>query len=555
MGKKGNWFFAIKRAFTGSSKDKPLTAYVEKKDNKDKKKWVFGKPKNGEISTFIPLCREPSSIEKILGDAERDSEEPYKRHHQRPPNRRSVETERAQYWTRYRRSIEHESDPYHNRISVEVYNHGDPYNNMVHQTPSNRLHHVQQVDQNRLPQIPSNRFEEQEQKSLHQVHLQMAQNECDLHHRGTNVAPKKAQMVHVRRPKINPNVAHTSALKIQKAFRGYLARRNYLALKGLIRLQTMMRGNGIKRQTIEAMNQMRLLVKVQTQIHARRVEMMESRASQSYHTSETEPKGDYSWNDSVLTKEEAEARMKSKVEAIMKRERALAYAYSHQLLRAPPAMATAILADLHSGVNQWCWTPFDRHPRDESCVNPRIKLPTQIQHGFNTPNEPYGKPKIKNPIETQFEFGRDLHLPDKSYEKPKIKHPIQTLQTQLQFISRSPLQEFTSSSKPKLKAKTKPSPIIRDDDSLTSCPPFTVPNYMAPTVSAKAKVKAKVHEKNEDKRGFSLGSIKWGKGSFWKETAPSEVSRRHRKTLSITSGISIDSAVSMPVVVGRRPFR
>lgn len=50
----------------------------------------------------------------------------------------------------------------------------------------------------------------------------------------------------------------------------------------------MMRGNGVKRQTIEAMNQMRLLVKVQTQIHARRVEMMESRASQPYHTSETE---------------------------------------------------------------------------------------------------------------------------------------------------------------------------------------------------------------------------------------------------------------------------
>lgn len=222
-------------------------------------------------------------------------------------------------------------------------------------------------------------------------------------------------------------------------------------------------------------------------------------------------------------------------------------------------MATAILADLHGGVNQWCWTPFDRHPRDESCVNPRIKIPTQIQHRYNTPDEPYGKPKIKNPIETQFEFntsfGRDLHPRDQSSEKPKIKHPIQTLQTQLAFNSRSPLQELTSSSKPKLKPKIKPSPIIRDDDSLTSCPPFTVPNYMAPTVSAKAKVKAKVHEKNEDKRGFSLGSIKWGKGSFWKETAPSEVSRRHRKTLSITSGISIDSAVSMPVVVGRRPFR
>jgi hypothetical protein len=39
-----------------------------------------------------------------------------------------------------------------------------------------------------------------------------------------------------------------------------------------------------------------------------------------------------SWNDSVLTKEEMEARTRRKVEAVMKRERALAYAYSHQVI-------------------------------------------------------------------------------------------------------------------------------------------------------------------------------------------------------------------------------
>jgi Protein of unknown function (DUF4005) len=241
-----------------------------------------------------------------------------------------------------------------------------------------------------------------------------------------------------------------------------------------------------------------------------------------------------------------------------------------QLLKATPAAATAILADLHSGANQWSWTPFDRHPPDESYVKPRIKLPTQIQHEFSTPfnrHSPdvfHSKPKIKHPIQIQLEFNtpldHHLHQPAESCSKPKIKYPIQT-----QHEFNSPLQEF-SSSKPKLKPKTKPNKIIRDDNSLTSCPPFTVPNYMAPTVSAKAKVKASVHEKHEDKRRFSFGigqGIKWGKGSFWRETtpserisnAPSEVSRRHRSTLSVASGISIDSAVSMPVVVGRRPFR
>jgi hypothetical protein len=66
------------------------------------------------------------------------------------------------------------------------------------------------------------------------------------------------------------------------------ARRNYRALKGLIRLQAMMRGHGIKRQTMEALKCMQLLVKVQTQIHARRVDMMESRASQPHPMSDTD---------------------------------------------------------------------------------------------------------------------------------------------------------------------------------------------------------------------------------------------------------------------------
>jgi len=37
------------------------------------------------------------------------------------------------------------------------------------------------------------------------------------------------------------------------------------------------------------------------------------------------------WDDSLLTKEEVEARLQRKVEAIIKRERSMAFAYSHQV--------------------------------------------------------------------------------------------------------------------------------------------------------------------------------------------------------------------------------
>ena len=44
----------------------------DKKNIKEKKKWGFGRSKHGEINSFIPLFRKPSSIEEILCDAERD---------------------------------------------------------------------------------------------------------------------------------------------------------------------------------------------------------------------------------------------------------------------------------------------------------------------------------------------------------------------------------------------------------------------------------------------------------------------------------------------------
>lgn len=37
------------------------------------------------------------------------------------------------------------------------------------------------------------------------------------------------------------------------------------------------------------------------------------------------------WDDSQLTKDEADARLRKKVEAVIKRERAMAYAYSHKV--------------------------------------------------------------------------------------------------------------------------------------------------------------------------------------------------------------------------------
>lgn len=54
------------------------------------------------------------------------------------------------------------------------------------------------------------------------------------------------------------------------------------------------------------------------------------------------------WDTSLLTKEEVEARMQKKVEAVIKRERAMAYAYSHQVfLLHQPNQTSLALWEIH----------------------------------------------------------------------------------------------------------------------------------------------------------------------------------------------------------------
>ncbi|XP_057739804.1 uncharacterized protein LOC130956866 [Arachis stenosperma] len=65
---------AIKRVFTHYSKEKQVTNDSEKKSSKDKKKKGLEKLRHGETNSFIPLFKEPSSIEKIFGDFEREQQ-------------------------------------------------------------------------------------------------------------------------------------------------------------------------------------------------------------------------------------------------------------------------------------------------------------------------------------------------------------------------------------------------------------------------------------------------------------------------------------------------
>nr|XP_016484405.1 PREDICTED: protein IQ-DOMAIN 14-like [Nicotiana tabacum] len=536
MGKKGSWFSAIKRVFTPSSKEK-LANESEKKSGKEKK--GRGKLKHAENKSFIPLFRGPSSIEKILGEA--DEQKLLTPRFTLP----SVVSPRA-----------------------SSYRFASPTATSPRVASPHRLISPQRVTSPKISSPKVNR--------------------------------NRKEISYAYRPEPTLRNLHLSATKIQAAYRGYMARRSFRALRGLVRLQGVVRSSNVKKQTANAMKQMQLLVRVQTQIQSRRIQMLENQALQhqayrndkdvesiaSKWTQLFEAGNHDNWDDSLLTKEEVEARMRKKVEAVIKRERAMAYAYSHQLWKGDPKSAL----DMGSSGLWWNWlerqlpsenaykgqptvkdinlTPpraISEHKPSPTPLNNNLRhiLSEYNNHESITPTRAISEHK-PSPTPLNNNFRRLLS----DYDNHESVTPMSTRGKQMHTPNRTPPVNRASLRKySRTRASGANYPFdlpLKDDDSLTSCPPFSAPHYMAPTASAKAKLRASSNPKerisqkqsSDTKKRFSfpltpnIWSSKWSKGSGKDSASRNEVDKQE----SVADHISVDSTVSMPAVVGRRAF-
>jgi len=217
-----------------------------------------------------------------------------------------------------------------------------------------------------------------------------------------------------------------------------------------------------------------------------------------------------------------------------------------QLLKVTPMSAHAVLTDIRSGGYPWWWSWLDRQLPHEVHPAPMPKTPAMLTPKFASagPSAPSFRPSSHSQPKRDI-FDVPTPRSSKALPSPRTKHSLKTTNKWSQNQ-------------------------LRDDDSLTSCPPFKpVPNYMAPTVSAKAKVRdgqgAGADRYNGGKKRFSfsltqsIGSLRWGKGPLFAAKEPavpvqSMLSKRHRSTNSI-GGLSVDSTVSLPAGVGRKPFK
>ncbi|XP_057983784.1 protein IQ-DOMAIN 2-like [Malania oleifera] len=298
------------------------------------------------------------------------------------------------------------------------------------------------------------------------------------------------------------------AVKIQAAFRGYLARRAFRALQGLVRLKSLVEQPSVKRQTANALRCMQTLARVQSQIRSRRMRILEEnqalqRQLLQKHAKELEnlQMGD-EWDDSLQSKEQIEANLLSKYEAAMRRERALAYAFSHQQTLKNSSRTNPMFMDPINPHWGWSWLErlmaASRSMTEKEINNDHSSIySTSCSLAEGEITRAYARHQLNSikisPAGTQ----KPCH--PTSHQSPSTKTTLRAVTPSVarKLKPASPrgcLSDTDDDSKSMVSMQSQSEQYrrhsigglsVRDDESLASSP--GIPSYMVPTKSAKAK--------------------------------------------------------------------
>ncbi|XVE76224.1 hypothetical protein DITRI_Ditri12bG0155900 [Diplodiscus trichospermus] len=299
-----------------------------------------------------------------------------------------------------------------------------------------------------------------------------------------------------------------AAIKIQTAFRVYLAKRALRALRGLVRLKSLMEAPAVKRQAASTLRCMQTLSRVQCQIRTRRIRMTEENQALQRQLLQKHAKEIVNlqmgedWDDSLQSKEQIEASLLSKHEAAMRRERAMAYSFTHQqTLKNASRSMNPLFMDPNNPSWGWSWLerwmaacPWEgRGMTDKEHNNDQSSVKSGRSNFAGEISKAYARYQLN--LDKQSPKASQKPTQTSSLISPSTPKPASAPARKLKSASpRSNVvgpdedaRSIFSVQSERSRRHSIAGSSVRDDASLAGS--VSLPSYMVPTESARAKTR------------------------------------------------------------------
>ncbi|XP_019154211.1 PREDICTED: protein IQ-DOMAIN 1-like [Ipomoea nil] len=318
---------------------------------------------------------------------------------------------------------------------------------------------------------------------------------------------------------------HLAAVIIQTAFRGYLARRALSALKGLVKLQALVRGHNVRKQAKMTLRCMQALVRVQSRILHQRITHSHEGTRNSTFSDNTNPISIWDnppryvqhfsdrrsmsrdggssipddWDERSHTIEEVKAMLQSRKEAAFRRQTNLS---SQQMWRGGKNQSIGS-EDEFGERQQERWMMMGAAAKPWGDNNVRERPSTDHHHIIDNvktveidTSQPYSylppsNPRRSNHQQQHQRPSSPLHRPHQSFRSPATPSPSRTAPP-IHLRSASPRcsreverNSYHSAHTPSLRPNNNQQP--RGTASVAT---IIMPNYMAATESAKARIRS-----------------------------------------------------------------